>query len=146
MSKTGARAYHDDHSADGTPLEPAASAKYDVRLDDSTGIVHVTNTGLWEPDDVAPYIADLSRVFAESRRRRRNILMLADLRGYAIQRPEVAKLISDGGAPLHLEGDRHAILVESSLMKMQLRRTLPTDMFQSFLSPEAASKWLLAWR
>jgi hypothetical protein len=48
-----------------------------------------------------------------------------------------------GNLRLYRAGDRIALIVESSLLKMQLRRTL-VEFQNIFVSPNAAETWVTA--
>lgn len=70
--------------------------------------------------------------------------MLVDRRGGVPQSPETLAQTLLWYDRAYLQGDSSAIVVDSSLLKMQLRRAYPAERANLFLSYSAAETWLSA--
>jgi hypothetical protein len=117
---------------------------YAIRYDAEREIIRIARLGVQNVDDVERYLKELSRVVCEMRARCGRVRLLADLRYSPVRTSAVAERIRVANLALYRPGDRVALLVESSLLKMQLRRNLVPDYQNIFLSPTAAEIWLAA--
>ena len=67
-----------------------------------------------------------------------------DLRKHDTQSPSVAALIKDGVDNMYRPGDRVAMVVASTVVKMQMRRVTNPAFVEIFTAIEDAEKWMLA--
>lgn len=116
---------------------------YEIVRDDRVRIVRVNSVAVQQLADVDRYLAILGDVVRDARLRFGKVRVLADLRNSPIRTQEAAERMRTGNLALYRDGDRVALIVESSLLKMQLRRTL-VEYQNIFLSPSAAETWLTA--
>ena len=116
---------------------------YEIVRDDRIKIVRINRVAVQQLADVDRYLAVLGDVVRDARTRFGRVRILADLRNSPIRTQEAAERMRLGNLALYREGDRVALIVESSLLKMQLRRTL-VEYQNIFLSPNAAETWLTA--
>jgi hypothetical protein len=116
---------------------------YEIVRDDRIRIVRINRVAVQQLADVDRYLAVLGDVVRDARTRFGRVRILADLRNSPIRTQEAAERMRLGNLALYREGDRVALIVESSLLKMQLRRTL-VEYQNIFLSPNAAETWLTA--
>lgn len=116
---------------------------YEIVRDDRLKILRINRVGVQQLADVDCYLAVLGDIIRDARLRFGRIRVLADLRNAPIRTQEAAERMRVGNLALYRAGDRVALIVESSLLKMQLRRTL-VEYQNIFLSPSAAETWLTA--
>lgn len=116
---------------------------YEIVRDDRLKILRINRVGVQQRADVDRYLAVLGDVVRDARLRFGRVRVLADLRNSPIRTQEAAERMRVGNLALYRIGDRVALIVESSLLKMQLRRTL-IEYQNIFLSPHAAETWLTA--
>lgn len=116
---------------------------YEIIRDDRLKIVRIDRIGVQQLADVDRYLAVLGDVVRDVRLRFGRVRVLADLRNSPVRTQEAAERMRLGNLALYRPGDRVALIVESSLLKMQLRRTL-VEYQNIFLSPHAAETWLTA--
>jgi hypothetical protein len=116
---------------------------YEIVRDDRVRIVRVNSVAVQQLADVDRYLTILGDVVRDARLRFGKVRVLADLRNSPIRTQEAAERMRTGNLALYRDGDRVALIVESSLLKMQLRRTL-VEYQNIFLSPSAAETWLTA--
>lgn len=116
---------------------------YEIVRDDGRKILRINRVGVQQLADVDRYLAVLGDIVRDARLRFGRVRVLADLRNSPIRTQEAAERLRMGNLALYRTGDRVALIVESSLLKMQLRRTL-VEYQNIFLSPHAAETWLTA--
>ncbi|MDR6850579.1 hypothetical protein J2Y54_000072 [Sphingomonas sp. BE123] len=117
--------------------------QYEVIRDDRLGLLRIRCVGLRLGDEVDRYLAVLDPIVADMRACFGRVRVLADLRNAPIRTQDAADRMRAGNLRLYRAGDRVALIVESSLLKMQLRRTLVA--YQNiFVSPNAAETWATA--
>ena len=116
---------------------------YEIIRDDRLKILRINRVGVQQLADVDRYLAVLGDIVRDARLRFGRVRVLADLRNAPIRTQEAAERMRMGNLALYRTGDRVALIVESSLLKMQLRRTL-VEYQNIFLSPNAAETWLTA--
>ncbi len=111
----------------------------------STGdVIHAEVNGFWSLGDVANYLRHLSRMIATMRSEYRRARVIVDARQLPVQSADVIKTFKAAN-DLFLEGDRVAIIVASSLLKMQLSRSIEGYETKVFISIDAAKTWLNAY-
>lgn len=132
-------------SSAGTECVVVASEPglYEIVRDDRVRILRINSVAVQQLADVDRYLAILGDVVRDARLRFGKVRILADLRNSPIRTQEAAERMRTGNLALYRDGDRVALIVESSLLKMQLRRTL-VEYQNIFLSPSAAETWLTA--
>jgi len=138
--------------ATGNPVSTSGAGRiiaavpglFEIRHDEDLEIIRVSGVGVQRVEDVDRYLAELGRSIAAMRARRGPIRLLADLRHSPVRSQPVAERLRLGNLTLYRAGDRVALLVESSLMKMQLRRNLVPEYQAIFMSANAAETWLTA--
>ena len=113
--------------------------------DESRGIVHVVGRGQWTVPQVREHFAELDVLVRRLRLRSLPVMALIDLRESSIQSQEVTDCIASSSGAIYQESDRVAIIVQSSLMKMQMKRASHAPNTEIFISPSAAETWLTAY-
>lgn len=135
-------------SVSGGPQDHAVIASapglFEILRDDRLDILRVNGLRVQRAEDVDRYLAALGDAARELRARRGRVLVFADLRHSPVRTQEAAERMRSGNLKLYRPGDRVAMLVESSLLKMQLRRHLIEEYQNIFLSENAALTWLTA--
>lgn len=123
---------------------PGRARNYKIRIDDRH-VIRISDLDVQRLEDVECYLAELEDVIASIRQRYGHVRVLADLRRSPVRTQESAERLRLGNMALYRAGDRVALLVESSLLKIQLRRNLIAEYQNIFTSPEAAEMWLTAF-
>lgn len=113
-----------------------------IAFDLASGRIELRGTGFWSVRQVSAHFAELSAIIGEIHAAGTTASVLVDLTEGVIQSPEVAHLIATNTARLYADGDAIAMLVSTSLAKMQMRRVLDPRFHDFFLSRSAAETWL----
>ena len=116
------------------------TAKYDP----STGVVRMFGAGLWQMSIVRKHFADLEAALAQARRYHPDVLVFCDLSTASVQMKEVGEEIEQFTERAYHPTDRIAVVLASSVLKMQMRRVVRQATFETFLSATAAYTWLTA--
>jgi hypothetical protein len=136
---------------DRSLLPPAAfqaageeSPRYVINFDQN-GVIRAHTRGGWSLEEVDRYFAHLGAFVAEARKISGRAKLLIDRRETPLQPPAIDARFGRANAELYREGDRLALVVGSSLIKVQMRGHFTHPGSKAFLSCEAAETWLSAW-
>jgi len=115
---------------------------YSVTYDPEAGIIRMAVSGFWEVGMVDDLAAELKPALALARASCGQVLVLSDARDFPVQSAEVGmafgKLEMETG-PLR---DRMAMVVGSTLAKMQGQRAVAGSVTAFFTSVDEAEAWL----
>lgn len=109
-----------------------------------TGIIRVKSAGFWSLRQIEEYFLNYNDCVRNFHVRDVHVASICDLREAATQSREVTDLLSIRVADLYTPGDRVAMIVPNSLVKMQMRRVLDGRYHEFFLSLSAGERWALA--
>jgi hypothetical protein len=135
---------------DVSPLHPersdfsSMSRLWDIRFDHSLGILHAAHYGLWTPDDADRYVDEIQRILRLVRPITGIVRMISDMRNAPVRPADTGSRLHERNMLVYRPTDRLALIVESSLLKMQTRRLCLGSHQETFLSPDAAQTWVLA--
>lgn len=116
---------------------------FQFAYDDSTGIVRISVLGSWTLTEIARYAAEATDQFAKGRRRTGSLRLLIDCSlGHVCPQALVEPLARAGMRHARAD-DRIAVVVSSSLMKLQIKRMLGDAPSTMFVSDAAARRWLV---
>lgn len=118
--------------------------QFRIGIDPVHGIVRSEKLALQTVEDIDRYVAALTLVMTGARQRYARALLLADLRDAPIRSQIAAERLRQHNLKLYQPGERAALLVTSSLFKLQLRRNLVPEYQEIFMSENAAIMWLQA--
>lgn len=114
--------------------------------DEASGILLVGTSGFWSPGTAIAFKKELQHRLDASRRNLGYALSLIDGRESVVQSAEVMTILSDiENVVVSGDNDRSALILTSSLLKMQAQRSMVTPRSMAFLSFDAARTWLLAY-
>ena len=117
---------------------------FEFVYEEATGILCVRVLGLWTMAEVERYGHEAAGQFAAARSRSGMLRLLVDCSaGYVCPR-DLVEPLARVGMKYHQDGDRVAVVMSSSLVKLQVRRMMedgPRDMFGSHAEAQA---WLTA--
>jgi hypothetical protein len=105
----------------------------------------IETTGFWDMAVVDAYIADTKLTISRLRNLKQPLRAIVDRRGAPVLAMGVADRLAALYGELLRPGDRVAVLVDSSLVKMQIGRMARDGNTQAFLSLSAARTWVLAY-
>jgi hypothetical protein len=112
--------------------------------DTSNEMLTVTTQGFWTLEEVDTFAAKLKLGVSEFTVCNRPLKLLIDSRDASIQTASVvAKLEQLSNDLLSHSSDRIAIVVGSTLKRLQVSRSLPIEQAQVFTNVSAARSWLL---
>ncbi|RVT90343.1 hypothetical protein [Sphingomonas crocodyli] len=127
------------------PLMLSAPA-YTIDEDESAGIVRMMVEGFFDQDILARHFDDNAAFVRRWRAAGRPIRVLIDANRLLPHTPQNQAFVMRSFERIYRPGDRVAILVGSSLVKMQMRRTHSFgEIIQFFLSEQGAVTWLKAY-
>lgn len=106
------------------------------------GVVYVVGRGFWSETMVDDHFNELRRTASVVRRTVRSVRVLVDLRRAAVQSPAVAARIKDETRRVWTEQDRIAVVLQSTLAKLQIDRVVDNGNHASFVTIEDARDWL----
>jgi hypothetical protein len=114
---------------------------YSVEYDSSSGIVRMSVEGFWTRQTVEGLSVELLAVLSKVKASGCPVLVLSDARDFAVQSAEVGEAFAVMDAQAARLRDRLAMVVSSTLGKMQARRAAGSDI-GFFDSTEDAEHWL----
>ena len=116
-----------------------------IGADRRLGTIRIHGHGFWSPAIVDAHFDELRVFLVPYRRGQRAMRMIVDLRTASVQSPETIERMTAGIRTVTETPDRIAVLVSSSLAKVQMRRVIGGSNHEFFLSPDAAAKWVEAY-
>lgn len=116
-----------------------------MKVDPRSNLIQIWGSGLWSRAEVDAHFDELDGEIRQKRTRFPHIRVLVDIRESGVQTQDTAEGVTLGTRRIYREGDRIAIIVASSLVKMQMRRAVEHRELQIFISPSAAVTWLEAY-
>ena len=122
---------------------PNLNPKHSVHEDAQTGILRVEVSGFFDVPSLEVHFSQLRVIVRRLRLQSRPIRTLVDAVDMLPHAPEAQKYVESQNAAIYRAGDKLAVLVSSSLLKMQMRRAF-TDkaLMEFFISERAALLWL----
>lgn len=134
-----------------TPAEPAhhdlpASGKTgpSIAIHLSGDPIRVTGNGFWTATYIDDHFDKLDSAVTDVRRRHGHARVIVDLRKAPVQATDVAERIRIRTQQIYATADRVAVVAETNLLTMQMRRATRSDNIRSFISIDAAQAWLSA--
>jgi hypothetical protein len=118
--------------------------RYVIKFDQD-GVIRARTHGGWTLEEVDQYVSHLAGFVGEARRIFGRARLLIDRRETPLQPPAIDARFGRANAELYRDEDRLALVVESSLIKVQMRGHFSHPGSKAFLSCEAAETWLNAW-
>ena len=125
------------HRSDGTLL-------FTIRIDPVAQIARSHAVGFWTLLEAREFVAALTDIMTRLRRNYLHARVLCDISGMPVQSDDVSQCLGEANAKLFGASDRLALIVDSYLVRGQMRRRFARDNSQAFLSPSAAETWLRA--
>jgi hypothetical protein len=116
--------------------------KYQLRLSPETGVLHSQVFGYWNVDDAVAYIAAMKTLIVKARLTHGRARLLVDRTRAQVQSHEVAELLRGLNSFLNPD-DRLAMIVNSTLAKMQLERVTVHKDTVVFTSYAKGLAWLM---
>jgi hypothetical protein len=117
---------------------------FTLSREDDTGMMRIVGVGRWTMTACDRHFAAVERMVLETRRRGDPIRVLVDLRRSTEQDESTTERIGYWIRHIYRAEDRIAMLVESSLLKAQMRRRSGAGEQAMFVSEAAARTWLFA--
>lgn len=119
---------------------------YSLDFEQETGILRVIVFGFFSDEVARQFAHDFPLAVRDARARSNRLLMLMDATQGELMTPAVAAQMKGLEERFVTEpSDRCAVMVGSSLHKLQIRRVFDTERTQVFVSENAARTWLLAY-
>lgn len=125
---------------------PGVSGEMVIEFDTGTGQVLSKSSGFWSIPQIRAFFIDWKSAVRQIHARGQRVSALVDLSAGQVQNAEVAAYIASATTGLYSAGDAVAMVVPTSLAKMQMRRVLDPQAHGFFLSHSAAETWLDAKR
>ncbi len=117
-----------------------------ISADPAFGVIRVLGVGFWTPTIIGDHFDELAFVMRPYRAAGVSVRMVVDLRKSGIQSQETIVRMQAGVKSVTRPGDRMAIVVSSSLAKIQMRRMIGGEQHEFFVSPGAAQTWADAYQ
>jgi hypothetical protein len=130
---------HDLRLNDVSAVPPG---KISVHLGPIDGIIRIEGRGFLTATQLARMFVELGTFVDGRRARREPVRVLVDNRQILIHSSDAADRIQQDTGHVYRENDRVAVVVESTLARMQFRRVLDPTTHRLFVSEEAAFAWL----
>ena len=120
----------------------SSSADYSIAADPD-GVIMMSQRGFWTSEIALKFIAEAETVISAAQTRGTLRLMI-DVRQFKVAGADVGEKLAEFDMRIRRTGDRVAIVVESSLLKMQMKRQLSRPGLEVFISESAALTWVRA--
>lgn len=114
---------------------------YTIAYDSKVGLVRMSVSGFWSRHTVEAFFAELIPVLSRVRATGHRVLALSDAREFPIQAAEVGEAFARGDPAVAKLRDRMAVVVGSTLGRMQARRFTGPKL-EFFTSFDEAERWL----
>lgn len=111
---------------------------------DEAGIVGVVASGFWSPADLEGHLGDLKAAVDAARARHGIARVLVDLRVSSVQSREIFDRLREATSAIYGADDRIAIVAESALLTLQMRRLDAKAGRAAFADVGEARAWLLS--
>ncbi|TZG24607.1 hypothetical protein FYJ91_18460 [Sphingomonas montanisoli] len=119
---------------------------YTIDEDHIPGIVCMMVEGFYDAETLARHFDDNAEFVSRWRARGKPIRVLIDANNLQPHTPVNQAFVMRSFERIYRPGDRVAIMVASSLVKMQMRRTHSFgEIIQFFVSEQSATTWLMAY-
>ncbi len=116
---------------------------FEIRFDEQASILHLRLEGHWNAATFAHFTATLLYQVTRLRLTRRAYVVLSDSSAFAVQSPAIAaafdRVMQNDKVP---RARAIAIVVGSTLNRLQIRRTIEAPNLRVFDSREKALEWL----
>ena len=109
----------------------------------TSGILRVQVFGSWTLLEVERYGQEAGQQFAKAREQAKSLRLLVDLTHTEILSQAVIDPLAKAGMQYARHDDRVALVVGSTLMKLQMKRMIGNAPTPIFLSEKEAISWLL---
>ena len=130
----------------GAPAALATSApepgQYSISKADAFGVICGEGSGVWAPAQIDAFFCEFEVVTVDGRARFGAIRVLLDLRLALVSGREGFDRMVAGTQRIYRPEDRLAMVVQSTLVKMQMRRLQFRAQTAYFTSVYAARAWL----
>jgi hypothetical protein len=117
---------------------------YAFSFEQRSGILRVKVTGSWTLPDVARYASEAGLQFEKARGLAGRLRLLVDLARTDILSQDVIDPLAKAGMQYSQPTDKVAIVVQSMLMKLQMKRMIGDAPSPIFLSEAEAASWLMS--
>lgn len=114
----------------------------DASFDAERGIILVGCRGKWSPAQIDAAFAQTHNLIDNMRANRKQVRVLVDRRLAVPQSEATIQRLKEHTERGYMLGDKIAVLVDTSLSKMQLRSQIDPSTHKLFISESAASLWL----
>ena len=119
-------------------------SNFEFRFDEEQGVLHCKANGFFTVEEVRAFGVAMRRHADIARRAHGYCRLLIDSSDGVVQSNEVIEEFPRFPPMIQCPGDKKAVVVSSSLAKVQARRTFHSDREQAFVSMTAATAWLMA--
>lgn len=117
---------------------------FNFSFDPSAGVLQVRVEGSWTAAEVDRYAREARIQFTEARKKAGNLRLLIDLGAAHVLSQELMDPLAKAGMQYSQPDDRVAMVVGSTLLKLQMRRMLGEAPVPIFLSGPEALNWMLS--
>lgn len=119
---------------------------YKFVFEEDTGVLRLKVLGLWTAAEIERFGLEANEHFVAARRSVGYLRLLIDCSHGFICPQDLVEPLAHAGKQYARDDDRMALIVNSSLMKMQVRRMMGDAPSNMFISNNAAVTWLTAHR
>jgi len=118
---------------------------YSVELDPVRGELHFVTSGLFDKPAMDAFLREVAKAVGPLLADKRKLRALGDLRGYVTQTREIgAQMAATLERAESIGIERTAIIINSTMLKLQYKRVSEGRNVQIFEDAEAALAWLRA--
>lgn len=115
---------------------------FSIGVDDKNDVLLVVGSGFWSVETIERHFDDLSELLNRHRIAGKSVRVLVDIREAAVQAPDVMSCVKKRTDNIYESQDRVAVVVPSALAKMQMRRSLASQIHEVFTELDSARQWL----
>lgn len=124
-----------------TTLAPS----YSVEVDPVRGELHFVTSGLFDKPSMDAFLRDVAKAVGPLLAQKCRMRAMGDLRGYVTQTREIGAQMATTLEQAEANGiERTAIIINSTILKLQYKRVSEGRNVRIFEDPEPALAWLRA--
>lgn len=129
-------------SSPGATATTGNSKAFEIAYAPGNEIIRIRIQAFWTPESADEYFAALIPILTDQRARFGRAKVLVDRRGGVPQSAETLARTTEWFRRAYQANDASAIVVDASLVKIQLKRAYPAELSHIFTSYAAAEAWL----
>lgn len=118
------------------------SGHVSILREPGSDVLRITGVGMWQPESARRHFTDIEDMIAALRTEGLSSRILMDLQQAPVQSAATGQIIVNGLARLNQLAEKIAIVCETAMLALQMKRSLPAPNIATFHTMQSARAWL----